>query len=72
MDDRTGQLYSPADHPDHGEGIIFVGLEENGYVHVYALNHLIRRIATYGVFVTTTAMVYTMSLLSRKASVDSA
>jgi len=38
-DDSKQQRYVPADYPDHGDGLIFVGVEETGKIHVVALNH---------------------------------
>jgi hypothetical protein len=35
--DSSGRTYSPADHPGHGSGLFFVGLEATGEVYVYAL-----------------------------------
>lgn len=31
--------YNPANYPNHGTGLFFVGLEANGTVYAYALNH---------------------------------
>jgi len=31
--------YNPADYPDHGTGLFFVGVEANGAIYAYALNH---------------------------------
>lgn len=39
-DEAAGRAYVPADHPDHGTGLFFVGLEKNGMIYVYALNHV--------------------------------
>ena len=38
VDATTGQPYDPADYPNHGSGLFFVGLEANGIVYVYALD----------------------------------
>jgi hypothetical protein len=49
FDESASRLYAPADYPDHGGGLFFVGLEANGLVYAYALNHAdgsFRRIAT--------------------------
>ncbi|CAM9279810.1 unnamed protein product, partial [Ectocarpus fasciculatus] len=49
-DESKGQLYDPADYPDHADGLILVGLEDNGYIYAYALNHKTEsysRIATF-------------------------
>lgn len=37
-DEKLGKLYDPADHPGHGTGLFFVGVEANGTVYAYALN----------------------------------
>jgi hypothetical protein len=40
----------PADYPNHGDGLIFVGLEQDGFVYAYSLNHItasFQRIATF-------------------------
>ena len=33
-----GAAYNPADYPNHGSGLFFVGVEQNGMVHAYALD----------------------------------
>ena len=38
-DEARAALYNPALYPDHGEGLFFVGVEQNGRVYAYALNH---------------------------------
>ena len=38
-DEAAGAAYDPARYPDHGTGLFFVGLEANGRVYAYALNH---------------------------------
>jgi hypothetical protein len=38
-DDATGRIYVPADYANHGTGLFVVGLETNGVIYVYALNH---------------------------------
>jgi len=38
IDEAKGSTYSPADYPDHGTGLFFVGLEGNGVVYAYALD----------------------------------
>ena len=46
----TNEWNLTADYPDHGTGIFFVGLESNGVIHAYALNHTsntFTRIATF-------------------------
>jgi hypothetical protein len=32
------KAYNPADHPDHGNGLFFVGVEQTGQIIAYALN----------------------------------
>lgn len=39
FDVTAGHLYNPAEYPNNGGGLFFVGLEGNGVVYVYALNH---------------------------------
>lgn len=39
FDPHAGHLYNPADYPNHGTGLFFVGLETNGVIYVYALDH---------------------------------
>jgi hypothetical protein len=39
FDESKGRTYVPADYPDHGSGIFFVGVEANGVVYGYALDH---------------------------------
>jgi hypothetical protein len=34
-----GALYNPADFPNHGTGLFFVGIEQDGRIIGYALNH---------------------------------
>jgi hypothetical protein len=36
---RGGALYDPEQYPGHGSGLFFVGLEGNGKVYAYALEH---------------------------------
>lgn len=38
-DQRGAKIYNPADYPDHGSGLFLAGLEANGKIYVYALNH---------------------------------
>ena len=38
-DEATHATYNPASYPNHGTGLFFVGLEGNGSVYGYALNH---------------------------------
>ena len=50
VDETTGQPYDPSNHPNHGGGIFLVGLEANGTVYGYALDHAgggFQRIATF-------------------------
>lgn len=35
---KTGAAYNPANYPDHGSGLFFAGLEDDGRLYVYALN----------------------------------
>lgn len=37
-DETRGKTYDPADHPGHGNGLFFVGVEANGTIYAYALN----------------------------------
>jgi len=39
-DEATAALYNPATYPDHGTGLFFVGVEGNGIIYAYALNHV--------------------------------
>lgn len=36
-DEYTNSLYNPKQYPDHGEGLFFVGLEDNGYIYAVSL-----------------------------------
>ncbi|MFK4083438.1 discoidin domain-containing protein [Kribbella sp. NPDC020789] len=38
QDERTNAPYNPASYSNHGTGLYFVGLEDNGMVYAYALN----------------------------------
>ena len=38
-DESKGRAYAPADYASHGTGIFFVGVEANGIIYAYALNH---------------------------------
>ena len=38
FDDAKGHLYNPADYPNHGTGLFFVGVEATGNIFVYALS----------------------------------
>ncbi len=49
-DEFAAKTYNPADYTNHGTGLFFVGLEANGVVYAYALNHSnnsFQRIATF-------------------------
>ncbi|MEA2696428.1 MAG: hypothetical protein QOI66_699, partial [Myxococcales bacterium] len=39
VDESAGRAYDPAQYPEHGTGLFFVGLESNGVIYAYALNH---------------------------------
>jgi hypothetical protein len=39
VDESRGAAYNPADYPDHADGLFFVGLEANGLIYAFALNH---------------------------------
>ncbi len=57
-----GTTYNPADYPNHGTGLFFVGVEQTGQMIGYALNHInntFTRIATVErVMSTVTELVY--------------
>jgi hypothetical protein len=38
-DEARGEPYDPAHYPGHGGGLFFVGLEADGVIYVYALDH---------------------------------
>ena len=40
FDETLGRTYAPADYANHGTGLFFVGLESNGVIYAYALNHV--------------------------------
>jgi len=49
FDESKGRAYNPADYQNHGAGLFFVGLEANGMIYGYALDHVgggFTRIAT--------------------------
>jgi hypothetical protein len=49
FDESKGHAYLPAEYPNHGDGLFFVGLEANGTIYAYALDHVgggFTRIAT--------------------------
>ena len=35
-----GHAYNPADYPNNGGGVFFVGVEGTGQIHAYALDHV--------------------------------
>ncbi len=39
FDNAKGHIYNPAEYPNHGDGLFFLGLEANGHVYAYALDH---------------------------------
>ena len=39
FDESKGRTYAPADYASHGSGLFFVGVEANGIIYAYALNH---------------------------------
>ena len=49
VDESTGAKYNPATHADHGAGLFFVGVEQDGKIIAYALNKTtgtFKRVAT--------------------------
>jgi len=49
VDESTGRAYSPRNDDDHGSGLFFAGLESNGVIYAYSLDHrqgTFKRIAT--------------------------
>ena len=49
FDAAAGHTYDPSQYPNHGTGLFFVGLEANGVIYAYALDHVgggFTRIAT--------------------------
>jgi PKD repeat protein len=49
VDESTGAAYDPTRYANHGTGIFFVGLEANGMVYAFALDHAaggFQRVAT--------------------------
>ena len=38
FDETAGHTYNPADYPDHGNGLFFVGVEGSGVIYAYALD----------------------------------
>jgi hypothetical protein len=50
FDESKNAPYNPASYPNHGPGLFFVGLESNGVIYGYALNHAdnsFTRVATF-------------------------
>jgi hypothetical protein len=48
-DERLSKTYVPADYPNHGSGLFLVGLEANGTLYAFALDHVgggYQRVAT--------------------------
>ncbi|MEJ5222621.1 MAG: esterase-like activity of phytase family protein, partial [Tepidiforma sp.] len=39
FDESRGGPYDPANYPNHGGGLFFVGVEANGFIYAYALDH---------------------------------
>jgi hypothetical protein len=39
FDESKGHVYNPGEYPNHGTGLFFVGLEANGMIYAYALDH---------------------------------
>ena len=69
-----GTAYNPADYPNHGTGLFFVGLEQTGEVIGYALNHSTNtatRVVTIAKFMSTvTDLVYDPESQALWASCD--
>lgn len=40
FDESKGRPYAPADYPNHEGGLFFVGVEGNGMIYAYALDHV--------------------------------
>ncbi len=40
QDERLGKTYDPADYPGHGKGLFIVGIEADGKMYAYALDHV--------------------------------
>jgi hypothetical protein len=50
FDEATHAKYDPAVYPNHGGGLFFVGVEGNGFIYAYALDHATSgfvRVATF-------------------------
>lgn len=39
FDDNLKQAYNPNNYPNHGTGLFFLGLEQDGHIYVYSLRH---------------------------------
>jgi hypothetical protein len=39
FNESKNRAYDPAEYPNHGTGLFFVGMEANGLIFAYALNH---------------------------------
>lgn len=39
IDESTGQLFNPANYPDHAGGVFFVAMEAGGNIYGFVLNH---------------------------------
>jgi hypothetical protein len=49
LDESTSAVYDPSRYPNHGAGLFFVGLENNGMIYGFALDHsggTFQRVAT--------------------------
>jgi len=40
FDESKNHVYTPAEYANHGTGLFFIGLEANGVVYAYALDHV--------------------------------
>jgi hypothetical protein len=50
FDETAGHAYVPAEYANHGTGLFFVGVEANGKIYAYALDHVTngyKRIASF-------------------------
>ena len=50
FDEVASHTYNPAEYPDHGTGLFFVGIEATGTIYAYALNHVMgdfHRVASF-------------------------
>lgn len=50
FDENANHTYVPSEYANHGTGIFFVGLEANGIIYAYALDHTantFKRVATF-------------------------